>query len=768
MPASGDDRGGFSLDSITWGYRDLFDRALTQLEREGAIGPKRPETTRVLYEFLARSSSAGTDHVLKAFLDAMTSEGRWIFEQPAIFTDLVSIGGELADRKLFYGTAFFDAVASGGLGRSPAEARFALDAVRRLRALDDELALGLLRGLPRLFERLALSDIDRYIDMGKTLFARNPESARRFLEGRLQSSATVVESLSRECRLEDARRGMESLLRATTGLAVEVKDLGALDSDDLIERGTRIVCAHDRLYVPIRIADFDDRERNRGAYSLIALLAAGCLSERSFCRIHGHPRYPDGRALAGSDPRDVALFQVAELVRAIRRIRRKWPGARRLLAFGLRAEQEAQPPRTDADRLFFEAAAERPAGPAARLAARADAFDNCFATAAALREAWAEEVAAAYPGLASAPLRTFGFLPDFLFPLRLSAPPSDAVVADLKQRGEPTPNAAADPADRDRARVEDRAGEEGREASDESAPVGAAACFLYDEWSHPDRDYLPNHCRLFESRVSRAAAAAISEDWMDEARRVSRMFERIVPDETRREKYLREGDSIDTDRLVEYMVQRRKEPSPRVRFYEKPRILERDLAVLVLLDCSGSTGEIQEGRGRVIDAEKRAALILGQGLAALGDRFSICGFSTQGPECCRYSIFKDFEDGWDRDALARIMSASPAQSTRIGPALRHSGARLHRAGARRKLLLVVTDGKPTDSGYDPATLYAQYDVRKACEENERLGVTSFGISSNENSVADMEIMFPRSRYAILRDMRGLPRALPRLYLHLTT
>jgi nitric oxide reductase activation protein len=44
---------------------------------------------------------------------------------------------------------------------------------------------------------------------------------------------------------------------------------------------------------------------------------------------------------------------------------------------------------------------------------------------------------------------------------------------------------------------------------------------------------------------------------------------------------------------------------------------------------------------------------------------------------------------------------------------------------------------------------------------------TFGISTEENTRADMQIMFPGGRFAILPDIRHLPRVLPRLYVKLT-
>jgi nitric oxide reductase NorD protein len=279
---------------------------------------------------------------------------------------------------------------------------------------------------------------------------------------------------------------------------------------------------------------------------------------------------------------------------------------------------------------------------------------------------------------------------------------------------------------------------------------------------------LQSVCWGYREIFAQAIEGLFEGGYIGPARRVRQVFERLKPDLIRRQKRLREGDVINPDLLLEYVVQRRNEPAPRIDFYEKPLVARRDIAVLILLDVSGSTGEVAgEGR-KVLDIEKNAALVLGEALASLDDRFSICGFSSNGREECGYFIYKAFGDAWGEEAVSRILSARPASSTRIGPALRHSRYLLSRIEARQRLIILITDGKPMDIGYDPKTRYAQYDVRMACEESIRQGIDTFGISTEANTLTDMEIMFPRRRFAVLSDIRQLTHALPKLYLRLST
>ena len=103
----------------------------------------------------------------------------------------------------------------------------------------------------------------------------------------------------------------------------------------------------------------------------------------------------------------------------------------------------------------------------------------------------------------------------------------------------------------------------------------------------------------------------------------------------------------------------------------------------------------------------------------------------------------------------------------MGVAIRHTGYKLSNIHARQKIIILITDGKPMDSGYDPNSRYAQYDVRKANEENYTLGIDAFCISTDENKIEDLEIMFPFHRYVIVKSMTQLPKTLSQFYLKLT-
>ena len=759
---------GFSLKSVCWGYREVFAEAIEALFAAGLLGPEHEQVTLQFFALLKRADQRCFDHVLRQFLGALRPENHWIMELPGVFADLTELGARLGEAKTYYGTRYFETLAQGGFGNTPRQVRACLNWMRRLLEIDSDLGLAFLKGYRRLVDRLLPQEINRYVKEGIEVFHRRKESGLRFLSGELQASEAYLSFITQECRLVDVKAALERLLRALAGAKVEVSDLGELDADELLAHNTKMLCLHGHLYLPARFRHFGRASLNRKWYLLSAVVAAGMLVDKSFPLLHGHPDYPACQDLLGTQLLAVNLFHVVEYVRTLRRIALRWPGAKRLIAFGLRTEFEAAPPSCDAEKLFRDAMDGSVNTPAVcALREEADASVNCLDTAARIRRDWVGQVLASYPGLDRLPLRAFAFLSDFAFPVTFSAPPRDGLVADLRDEcarsgdSERSSGLAADAGPPD--------GAEGAAAPGEGGEVQAAvACYVYDEWNCHENEYYHDHCMLREVCPERRGGLHLPGDLAEQARGVRAMFERLKPDLARRAKRLPDGEAINPDLLLDYIVERHREPAPRVRFYEKPLLRQRDWAVLILLDVSGSTGEDLAGEVRAIDVEKQAGIILGQGLAALGDRFAICGFTSDGRENCQYYVYKDFDETWSSDAVGSVLGAWPSGSTRIGPALRHSGYRLCHQPCRRRLILLVTDGKPMDRDYDPNTRYAQYDVRMACEENASQDIYTFAISTTDNSEADMEIMFPHHRYAILSDIRDLPRLLPKLYIRLTT
>ena len=166
IEAMGEELHGFSLRSVCWGYRNIFAETIERLFEEGLIGTEREETSRQFFDLLKKADQSCFDHVLKEFLAAINPQTRWIMDLPGVFTDVVTLGRELAEERLYDGATFFRIWGEGGLGGTPREVRSAIRRLRRLREVDRDLAISFLRGYRVLRDRLRAKEIDRYINEG--------------------------------------------------------------------------------------------------------------------------------------------------------------------------------------------------------------------------------------------------------------------------------------------------------------------------------------------------------------------------------------------------------------------------------------------------------------------------------------------------------------------------------------------------------------------------------------------------------------------------
>jgi nitric oxide reductase NorD protein len=183
----------------------------------------------------------------------------------------------------------------------------------------------------------------------------------------------------------------------------------------------------------------------------------------------------------------------------------------------------------------------------------------------------------------------------------------------------------------------------------------------------------------------------------------------------------RDGTDLDTGALIDCAIDLRSGHSPpSLNVYRASRRTRRDLAVAIVLDISGSTGEQQQAGPSVFAQQLQLAYQLGDALDALGDKVTMLGFNSWGRKLVRMVRLKDHDERWSARVGERLSLLEPAGYTRIGAAIRH-GTRLLVHGMRlpNRLLVLVTDGIAYDQDYEYR--YAEGDARKALEEARALG-----------------------------------------------
>ncbi|MGK7296469.1 MAG: nitric oxide reductase activation protein NorD, partial [Candidatus Wenzhouxiangella sp. M2_3B_020] len=160
--------------------------------------------------------------------------------------------------------------------------------------------------------------------------------------------------------------------------------------------------------------------------------------------------------------------------------------------------------------------------------------------------------------------------------------------------------------------------------------------------------------------------------------------------------------------------------------------------------------------------EKEALLALARGVEACGDDQAIHAFTSRRRHRVEIRQIKDFEEPVGAATERRIAALEPGLYTRMGAAIRHVAAGLARRPNRRRLLLVLTDGKPNDTDHYEGR-FAVEDTRMAVREARRQGLTVFGVTIDAEARQYFPAIFGRSGYAIVTRPSGLANALPLLY-----
>ncbi|MBK9080431.1 MAG: VWA domain-containing protein [Hyphomicrobium sp.] len=298
-----------------------------------------------------------------------------------------------------------------------------------------------------------------------------------------------------------------------------------------------------------------------------------------------------------------------------------------------------------------------------------------------------------------------------------------------------------------------------------------AGVHVYPEWDHRTKSYLPDYCRVLagapafasDSPTPDLSASVTCEKTRRRIRSVRRQFEALRPKRVHLSRQV-DGDEIDFEAAVNARVELAATGEHSDRVYRSSRNQDRDLAVSILLDASRSTESIVGGR-QVIDIEREALMALAWGLHACGDETAINAFSSLRRDRVFIQNCKTFAEPMGASVEARIASVRPGHYTRLGTAVRHVSSELAKRSRQRRLLLVITDGKPNDLDHYEGR-HGIEDTHMAVREARRQGQSVFGITIDSKSQATFTRIFGSGGFVVIPDPEKLAAALPQLYAHL--
>src|SRR3979490_3414044 len=102
----------------------------------------------------------------------------------------------------------------------------------------------------------------------------------------------------------------------------------------------------------------------------------------------------------------------------------------------------------------------------------------------------------------------------------------------------------------------------------------------------------------------------------------------------------------------------------------------------------------------------------------------------------------------------------------LDPGLGHRRDVLKDRRAHKKLILLVTDGEPSDIDVHDSQ-YLMFDAKKAVEENNRHGIFTYCMSLDPKADRYVSRIFGQRNYVVVDHIRRLPEKLPMLYMRVT-
>ncbi|MBA1445204.1 MAG: VWA domain-containing protein [Chromatiales bacterium] len=291
----------------------------------------------------------------------------------------------------------------------------------------------------------------------------------------------------------------------------------------------------------------------------------------------------------------------------------------------------------------------------------------------------------------------------------------------------------------------------------------------YPEWDYKAKTYNPDYVSLYESLHPGGSAAeidALLAKHSSLAKQLKRLLDMLKPQQLVRIRYQEEGSELDLDVAIRSLIDFKSGAQPDPRINMSHRTDGRDLAVMLLIDLSESVDQIPVGCDQsILQLSKEAVTLLGWAIEQLGDAFAIAGFSSNTRHEVRYQHIKGYSEHWDDTVKGRLAAIEAGWSTRMGAAIRHASHYLGARQADKKLLLILTDGEPSDIDVSDDRQLIE-DSRKAVVEADQQGIYTYCINLDPKADEYVKDIFG-NQYTVIDRVERLPEQLPKLFMALT-
>lgn len=295
-------------------------------------------------------------------------------------------------------------------------------------------------------------------------------------------------------------------------------------------------------------------------------------------------------------------------------------------------------------------------------------------------------------------------------------------------------------------------------SSADDIPVGEG--IVLPEWDFHRGQLVDNHCSVQKVSSRETVKFIASPALRLTARQLRRRLE-VLRDVPRPLFGQESGDSLDLDAWVRHSSDLLGSVMPRTdtpAVYVRQGKTQRSLSTLLLADLSLSTDAYASNEQRVIEVIRDALYVFGEGLGATGDAFAMWGFSSVRRQHVRLNHLKSFDDDWNEACKGRIGAIRPGYYTRMGAAIRFATRELQIRPERRKLLMLLTDGKPNDLDVYEGR-YGIEDTRQAIHEARLAGLSPFCVTIDAAGHDYLPYLFGKQGYALVHRPTDLVKRL---------
>jgi len=291
----------------------------------------------------------------------------------------------------------------------------------------------------------------------------------------------------------------------------------------------------------------------------------------------------------------------------------------------------------------------------------------------------------------------------------------------------------------------------------------------YPEWDYNTKTFKPDWVSLYES-VHPSGNSAEIDAILDKHRALAKLLKAILdslkPQQKVRVRYQEEGSELDLDVAIRSLIDYKcgAQPDPRINMSHEND--GRDIAVMLLLDLSASLNDKPEGSDQtILELSQEAVSLLAWTIEQLGDKYAIAGFHSDTRHNVRYYHLKGYSEHFDDAVKGRLAAMDAGFSTRMGGAIRHASHYLDAQKADKKLMLILTDGEPSDIDVDDEQ-YLISDTKKAVDELSSKGMSSYCITLDKKADDYIQDIFG-NQYTVIDHVDRLPEKLPKLFMSLT-